>query len=157
MFVLQAHFMSKNKIGTNICFTLNLLGHHFDYDHHFIMVFILRPFFHKLGSQEDLQRISFMLPVSESHCCSENIVDLKIIKDRFETRNEYHRTFHQLTALYQSIYSLKKVNYFLKQEFIGNTTINENEENYKLLMILTKYFYTLPIKYNLDMKLFIVL
>ena len=26
----------------------------------------------------------------------------------------------------------------MKQEFIGNTTINENEENYKLLMILTK-------------------
>ena len=85
MFVLQAHFMSQNKIGTNICFTLNLLGHHFDYDHHFIMVFILRPFFHKLGSQEDLQRISFMLPVSEIHCCSENIVDFKIIKDQFET------------------------------------------------------------------------
>ena len=88
MFVLQAHFMSQNKIGTNICFTLNLLGHHFDYDHHFIMVFILRPFFHKLGSQEDLQRISFMLPVSESHCCSENIVDFKIIKDQFETLYE---------------------------------------------------------------------
>ena len=66
MFVLQAHFVSQNKIGTNICFTLNLLGHHFDYDHHFIMVFILRPFFHKLGSQQDLQRISFMPPISES-------------------------------------------------------------------------------------------
>ena len=86
MFVLQAHFMSQNKIGTNICFTLNLLGHHFDYDHHFIMVFILRPFFHKLGSQEDLQRISFMLPVSESHCCSEKIVDFRIIKDQFAAR-----------------------------------------------------------------------
>ena len=67
MYISKHISMSQNKIGTNICFTLNLLGHHFDYDHHFIMAFILQPFFHKLGSQGDLQRIRFMPPKSESH------------------------------------------------------------------------------------------
>lgn len=66
MYPFEHIFVSKNEIGTNIYFTLNLLGHHFDYDHHFIMAFILQPFFHKLGSQEDLQRIRFMLPKSEN-------------------------------------------------------------------------------------------